>query len=142
MGFVPKRTLYKLDFSQTEYEGLEVVTRSASMATLLAILELADDAEQATGGKEALARLDELFGLFEGVLVSWNVEAEDGAAVPPTKAGLMAQDSGFCLAVIQMWAREMTQAPPTSPTASGSGATSAPPGLAEASQPSSSGQRF
>lgn len=142
MGYVPQRTQYKLDFSQTEYAGLEVVTRSASMGTLLAILELADEAEQATGGREALAKLDQLFGLFEGILVSWNVETEDGEPVPATKAGLLGQDSGFCLAVILMWGREMTQAPPTSPTASGSGATSAPPGLAEASQPSSPGPRF
>ncbi len=142
MGYVPRRTQYKLDFSQTEYDGLEVVTRSASMATLLGILELADEAEQATSGKEGLAKLDQLFGLFEGVLVSWNVESEDGKPVPASKAGLLTQDSAFTLAVIQMWAREMTQAPPTSPTASGSGATSVPPGLAEASQPSSSGQRF
>lgn len=137
MGYVPPRTQYKLDFSQTEYAGLEVVTRSASMAALLAILELAEAAEDAASGAESLRKLDELFGLFEGVLVSWNVETEDGVPVPPDKAGLLGQDSGFCLAVIQMWAREMTQAPPTSPTASGSGATSAPPGLAEASQPSS-----
>ncbi len=141
MGYVPKRTLYKLDFSQTEHAGLEVVTRSASMGMLLRILELADEAEQA-GPKESLARLDELFSAFEGVLVSWNVEDEDGQAVPAAKAGLLSQDSGFVLTVIQMWGREMTQAPPTSPIASGSGATSAPPGLAEASQPSSSGQRF
>lgn len=136
MGYVPRRTLYKLDFSATEYAGLEVVTRSASMGALLRILELADEAEQ-SAAKDAMAKLDELFAMFEGVLVSWNVEDEDGRAVPTTKAGLLTQDSSFVLAVIQMWGREMTQAPPTSPIASGSGATSAPPGLAEASRPSS-----
>ena len=136
MGYVPKRTLYKLDFSETEHAGLEVVTRSASMATLMAVLELADEAEQATA-KDALGKLDDLFALFEGVLVSWNVETDDGEPVPATKAGLLSQDSGFCLTVIQMWAREMTQAPPTSPTASGPGGTSVPEGLAEASRPSS-----
>jgi hypothetical protein len=141
VGYVPKRTFYKLNFSETEYDGLEVVTRSASMATLLAILELAEQAEDATSGV-ALKKLDELFGLFETVLESWNVETEKGKPVPATKAGLLTQDSAFVLAVIQMWGREMTQAPPTSPTASGPGATSVPEGLAEASRTSSAAQRF
>lgn len=140
MGYRPPRTLYKLDFSETEYDGLEVVTRSASMGALLAILELAEQAEEARPA-EALKKLDELFGLFEGVLESWNVETEKGDPVPATKAGLLTQDSSFVLAVIQMWGREMTQAPPTSPTASGSGAISVPEGLAEASQPSSPGPK-
>ena len=135
-GYVPKRTLYKLDFSQTEYAGLEVVTRSAAIGVLLRILELADEAESASL-KDSMGKLDELFGLFESALVEWNVEDEGRRPVPATKAGLLSQDSSFCLAVIQMWAREMTQAPPTSPTASGDGATSVPPGLAEASRPSS-----
>ena len=140
MGYVPKRTLYKLNFAETEYAGLEVVARSASMAVLLAILELAEQVEE-SGPKEALAKLDELFGLFGTVLESWNVETEAGDPVPATKAGLLSQDPGFTLALILMWGREMTQAPPTSPTGSGDGAPSAPPGLAEASQPSLPEQR-
>jgi hypothetical protein len=148
--YVPERTLFKLDFSQTEYPGLRAVTQSADFGLYLAILAVAEEAETA-GPKEALDVLGRLFGLFENVLVSWNlgrVDKETGerVPVPPTKDGMLTQDPALVMAVIQMATREMTQAPPDLGKESGSGATSeeTPPGLAEASAslPSSSAQRL
>lgn len=124
MGYVPKRTLYKLDFSQTEYAGLEVTTRSASMDVLLEVLELSDLFEQS--GIKAIDKkqLDAVFGLFGQVLHSWNVETEDRQPVPATKDGLLSQDPEFVMAVVAAWAGEMTQAPPPLPGGPNSGATS------------------
>lgn len=124
MGYVPKRTLYKLDFSQTEYAGLEVTTKSAAMGVLLEVLELSDLFEQA--GIKALDKkqLDVVFGLFAQVLHSWNVATDDGTAVPATKDGLLSQDPEFVMAVMSAWAAEMTQAPPPLPGEQSSGAIS------------------
>jgi hypothetical protein len=121
MGYVPKRTLYKLDFSQTEHAGLEVTTKSASMAALLDILGLADSVETAGVKNADRGQMEQLFGLFDEVLVSWNVETEDGEAVPATKAGLLSQDPEFVMTVIGAWAQAMAKAPPNLPGGSSSG---------------------
>lgn len=115
MGYVPKRTLYKLDFSQTEHAGLEVTTKSATMAALLDILSLSDNVEQAGVKNVDRDQLEKLFGLFDEVLVSWNVEEEDGTPVPATKAGLLSQDPGFVMEVIGAWGTAMAKAPPPLP---------------------------
>jgi hypothetical protein len=120
MGYVPKRTLYKLDFSQTEHAGLEVVTRSASMAGLLDILTLAEAVENAGATANAGQKeVDRLFSLFDQVLVEWNVETEAGEPVPATKDGLLSQDPDFVMTVITAWAQAMTKAPPPLPKPSG-----------------------
>ena len=122
MGYVPKRTLYKLDFSQTEHAGLEVVTRSASMAALLDILSLADSVEAAGLKNADQQQMAKLFALFDEVLVEWNVETEDGTPVPATKAGLLSQDPEFVMTVIAAWAQAMSKAPPNLPGGSSTGA--------------------
>jgi hypothetical protein len=144
MGYVPRRTLYKLDFSETEHAGLEVVTRSASMAALLDIMTLADEVESAGVKKAGRADLDRLFALFDEVLHDWNVETEDGEPVPPTMEGLLSQDPSFVMTVITAWGQAMTRAPADLGKGSGSGGISevTPPGLAEASLASSPGRRF
>jgi hypothetical protein len=125
MGYVPRRTLYKLDFSETEHAGLEVVTKSASMAALLDILSLADVVEAAGLKNADRTQMDRLFSLFDEVLVSWNVEAEDGGAVPATKDGLLSQDPEFVMAVINAWAQAMAKAPTDLGKGLGSGGISA-----------------
>ncbi len=121
MGYKPPRTLYKLDFSQTEHAGLEVTTRSVSVDTMLTIAAGADELDETTPD---LAKVRDVFGRFARVLVSWNVEDDDGRPVPPTADGLLAHDFGFVMAVITAWLTAMTQAPPPLPGGSPSGATS------------------
>ena len=121
MGYTPKRTLYKLDFSRTEHAGLEVTTRSASLETLLEVLALADLAE-ARGLEAVVKQFQAAIALFAGVLVSWNVETDDGDPVPATAEGLQSQEPEFVLSVMTMWATEMTKAPPDLPSASSDGA--------------------
>jgi hypothetical protein len=112
MGYVPRRTLYKLDFSQTEHAGLEVTTRSASMAALLDILALAETVEAAGTQNADRGQVDRLFGLFDEVLFAWNVETEAGEEVPASKAGLLSQDPEFVMTVITAWVQAMVKAPP------------------------------
>lgn len=125
-GYVPKRTLYKLDFAETEHAGLEVTTKSASMAALLDILGLADSVEAAGLKNADRAQMDKLFGLFDEVLVSWNVETDDGEPVPASKDGLLSQDPEFVMTVIGAWAQAMTKAPPPLPKGSSGGPTTDP----------------
>ena len=110
MGYVRKRTLYRLVFSDEEFTGLEVVARAASVKTYQRIAQLTT--RQA--GKLTSDDLDDaehLYREFAKVLVSWNLEEhEDPAdeasplvAVPATEDGLTAQDLPFVLAIILAW---------------------------------------
>ena len=118
MGYKPRRTVYKLDFSETEHAGLEVTIRSAPIEQLLALEEFG---EQDGLGADA-AR--DMFRQFASLLVSWNVEDDDGQPVPATYEGVITQEPEFIQELIRMWLVNMTQAPPPLPAGSSSGATS------------------
>jgi hypothetical protein len=127
MGYKPKRTLYKLDFSATEYAGLEITTRSVSVEGLLAIAAAADEIDEVSPAK---GKVLDLLGRFARVIVSWNVEDDDGQPVPVTVEALLDQDFGFLMTMITMWISSVSQAPPPLPGPSPSGATSAEASLA------------
>lgn len=138
MGYKPKRTVYKLDFSRTEHAGLEVSTKSISVDDLTRMIGLADSLEGVDpehAGTAALQRIDELLTRFAAVMVSWNVEDDDDQPVPPTREGLGTQDFDFVRTVIDAWMTEMSSAPPPLPGASSSGQTTPESALLEASIP-------
>ena len=119
MGYKPKRTVYKLDFSETEYAGLEVAVRAGSIGDLLALQELADaDAMTADEARR-------MFAGFAALLVSWNVEDEDDGPVPVSYKGVASQEPDFIKAIITAFYANVAGTPPPLPGASDSGATSA-----------------
>lgn len=95
MGFRPKRQPLKLDFSGTEYEGLEVAVRPMPMSVMLDIAAAA-----ATSDLSGSQHLTTTLG---HALESWNVEDDDGQPVPADFDGLMSQDSRLVAAVIKAW---------------------------------------
>lgn len=106
MGYRRQPTVYKLIFQ--EYEGLEVTARSVSVEELLKITGLASQMTTKPDDKQ----VSELFGWFGKRLVSWNLEDEDGKPVPATLNGLLAQEMGFVLKIIQAWVRAITGVSP------------------------------
>lgn len=103
MGYVRQRKTYRLAFADGEFEGLEVTARSASVDAYQRIATLATRQVSAPPSAEDLAEIDHLYRAFAGVLVSWNLEEEDGTPVPATYDGLKAQDLPFAVAVILAW---------------------------------------
>jgi len=95
MGFRPKRTPFKLDFSGTECEGLEITVRPVPQAVMVDVIEAM--------GSGDLAAAKHMYATFAYALESWNVEDDDGTPVTADLDGLMAQDSRFVTAVIQAW---------------------------------------
>jgi hypothetical protein len=124
MGYKPPKTVYKLDFSETEHPGLEVTIRSGSIEKLLDLQDLAERDDL------AVAEVKEMFTQFAAMLVEWNVEDDDDKPVPTTYAGVATQEPEFIKAIITAWQANTTQAPP--PLPGGSQRGSAPP---EASLP-------
>ena len=99
MGFRPKREPFKLDFSGTEYEGLEVTARPVPMSVMLDVL--------AVVGANEPGSLRQMAVTFAYALDSWNVEDDDGQPVAADLDGLQSQDTALVLAVIKAWIAAM-----------------------------------
>lgn len=118
MGYKPKKTVYKLDFSDTEFAGLEAAVRAGSIDQLLGLQELADHEE--LSAEEAR----QMFAGFASLLVSWNVETEDDEPVPATYEGVASQEPDFIKAIVTMFYETVAAAPPPLPGGSPSGGSS------------------
>ncbi|CAL9352075.1 hypothetical protein SUDANB1_00480 [Streptomyces sp. enrichment culture] len=87
MGYRPKRKIYTLDFTGTDYEGLEVSVRGMTVGE-----ELELDGVEMDG--------DLLVKTLVKRLVSWNVEDDAGQPVPATYEGVCTQDVPMVLAIL------------------------------------------
>ena len=90
MGYRPQRKTFKLDFTGTQYEGLEVSMRGLTVGEEL---ELDDLRSQPGYGRK-------VFEMMTGLLVEWNVEDEQGNPVPATREGVNTQDAAMVMAIL------------------------------------------
>jgi hypothetical protein len=111
MGFRPKRKIYKLDFTGTDYEGLEVSMRGPTVGEELEIETLRS---QDGGGRE-------IFKMMTGLLVEWNVEDEAGEPVPTTFDGVCTQEAVFVMAILNATQQAASGVPDPLPDSSPSG---------------------
>lgn len=107
MGYVWKGKTYRLVFADDEFAGLEVVAKSASVGAYRRIADLATREFHHPPTEDDLAEIDNLFDEFAKVLVSWNLEDEDGdgkrTPVPPTLEGMHSQDLTLVRQIIWSW---------------------------------------
>lgn len=107
MGYVWKGKTYRLVFADAEFEGLEVVARSASVGAYRRIADLATREFHHPPTEDDLAEIDNLFNEFAAVLVSWNLETEDEhgkrTPVPATYDGMAGQDLTLVRQIIWSW---------------------------------------
>ncbi len=120
MGFTPKRKHYRLKFEDPDLDGLEVLMSSATLKDLLAIqsLDLSNSEASMTPVLEVLSR----------AIISWNVEDEEGNAVPTTVEGIESQELPFVMDLITAWTQAVSSVAPPLPGGSNSGDPS-PEGL-------------
>ncbi|MFJ3923009.1 hypothetical protein [Streptomyces sp. NPDC090022] len=100
MGYKPKRKIYNLDFSGTDFEGLTVSVRGLNTGQYLDLWEAKTEAE--AGGETG-----RVLYLLAGQLVSWNVEDDHGQPVEPTLDGIKGQDLELNLAIVNAWTTAM-----------------------------------
>jgi hypothetical protein len=99
----PKKT-YTLIFDDPEMEGLEVKTRSTSMGEYFHITKLLIKLqENPEVVPEDLENIEDMFSRFAKVLVSWNLEDEEGMPIPATAQSLLDQDIDFAFKIINAW---------------------------------------
>jgi len=99
MGFRPKRTPFKLDFSGTEYEGLEVTVRPVPLSVMMDIVAACASPDSATWRHVAAT--------FTYAVESWNLEGDDDEPVAADADSLLSQDGRFVNAAIQKWIETM-----------------------------------
>jgi hypothetical protein len=107
VGYRPKRRIYALDFTGTDYEGLEATVRGLTVGEELELNET-----EMTGDRVVRALVQRL--------VSWNVEDDNGAAVPTTYEGVCTQDGSMVLAILNAL-RQVGSVPDPLPQSSPSG---------------------
>lgn len=129
MGYTPKRTVYRLDFSGTELEGLEVDMRATTVGKMLDLMEAADklaemqELDASTQAGEIGERLRVMLEPLGDALAAWNVEGDDGTPVPATLDGLLSQEMPFVMHIMQAY-QQVAQAPAPLGAGSASGGTS------------------
>lgn len=104
-GFTPVRKTFRLQFTDEDMAGLEVVMRRGSMDGFVKIAKMAglDTGRLKATDPATLKVIDELLDVFSAALVSWNVEDDDGNPVPATREGVGTQDDDFVLEIIRAW---------------------------------------
>lgn len=145
MGYVRKRKVFVLSFEDPEYAGLEVRAHSTSLGNLLGMVDLTQIS--ARGFRpEDITQVNDLFALFAGCLISWNLEDEDGKPISfepqmlevparletEQEAKLRAvkdQDMDFVMSLVMAWMDGVVSTPAPLPAQSNSGERSEVPFL-------------
>lgn len=101
MAYKASGKKYKLTFGEdTDFEGLEVRAKGCSTGDFLRLASLAENLDPKNMDLEEIG---ELFTLFAGCIVEWNIEDDDDVPVPTTKDGLLSLDIDLVLAVLTAW---------------------------------------
>ncbi len=108
MGYVRKRTVYRLVWEDDhDLAGLIVQVGALNTGQLVDLTtgaaRLTDVMAGGAPSAEDAAVMNTMFGAFADSLVGWNLERENGTAVPPTLSGVREQDAQFTLALIGEW---------------------------------------
>src|SRR5271165_5262394 len=137
MGFRPEPTIYKLNFDDTPLKGLLVRAKCCSMGEYNDMLREAGDAGAERGPDEkidftaAAVRNDETIATFARHLVEWNLEDDEGNAVPATLAGVQSVERVLMGQIITAYeiALVTVSAPLNFQSASGKTSEEQPPGM-------------
>jgi uncharacterized protein YggL (DUF469 family) len=99
---VVPRTVYRLEFTEPEYEGMIVRVRKMSMAEAIrASFDLAWQPADDMAARRA--KQHETFEMFIDHVLDWNLTEEDGTAVPQTVEGLLSLEPEFIGLLVGVW---------------------------------------
>lgn len=102
MSYVVRRTVYKLVFPDSDYEGLEIRVRAMSMGERLhAAFDLGF--EQGDSPQVRKDKQHELHQMFVDHLVDWNLTEEDDTPIPTTMEGLLSLEPEFLGTLVGVW---------------------------------------
>lgn len=106
MSFKRKRKVYNLDFSGTEYDGLQVKVRGLTTGEYLEIISLSVPTDEGAKETEGMLRM------FASHLVEWNLVDDDTAlAVPTTYEGVISNDFVMNMSIVNAWTDAIANVP-------------------------------
>lgn len=106
MAFKRKRKIYNLDFTGTEYEGLEVKVRGLTTGEYLELVSLSAPGTEGDKETEGMLRM------FSGHLVSWNlVDEESGEPISTAYEGVVTNDFVMNMFIINAWTDALASVP-------------------------------
>lgn len=111
MGYVREPTVYRLRFEDPAMNGLIVRVAGLTTGELLELVRLGSDPGE----------VEKLFRLFAAKLVDWNLEQPEGVSVPATYEGVLSQEDGFVLQLIDAWQEAVAGVPAPLARTSGGG---------------------
>lgn len=117
-GFRREKPLYRLRFEDDELQGLEVMAKSVPLREFIEQAKLEQRAKE--GDPDAF---EGILRHMAGVLVSWNLEDEEGNEIPCTYDGLLTQDLGFVIDISQAYQQAVAGVPKSSLNGSNGGGT-------------------
>lgn len=108
------RRTFVLEFEDPSFGGLEVRTRSASLADLMRMQELMNLPIGEAGHEH---ERDELFDRLGGILIGWNLLDDNDEPVPTTPGQLVKEEWPLIRAICRAWVKALIEVPrPLSPS--------------------------
>jgi hypothetical protein len=105
MGFRPERTIYVLNFKDSNLDGLKVRIGGCTVGEWQSQLRMTGTVNS---GQEAAESNDAMIALFLKYLQEWDLEdAETGEPVPPTAEGVATQENALITQIILAWQKAM-----------------------------------
>lgn len=116
-GFRRKRKIYKLDFTGTDYEGLEVRVGGLTTGEFLELIQVSAPSQSSTDNNET----ERMLKFLAQHIISWNLLDEEGQDVPTTFEGLLTSDLDLNQVIIGAWVEAISGAsgPLEKPSTSG-----------------------
>lgn len=115
-GYRRKRKAYRLDFSETEYEGLEVTVRGLTTGEYLDLVRLS-----ATSNDDGDTETEGMLHMFADHLVAWNLEDDEGP-VATTYESVVENDFTMNMAIVSAWMDALAAVPDKTEKKSSAGA--------------------
>lgn len=139
MGFRVAPRRYRLVFTDPDLRGLEITAHSGTVADFMKATGLNEDATLNAGGVTLPDNVPLPLTLLQNVaqyIDSWNLEDDQGAAVPVSWDALKDLEITVARSIVKAWLEAVSGVPADLGKESGSGGTSPeePPGLDTASR--------
>ena len=113
---------YQLTFEDGDLDGFECIMRGISLEQFIDVTALETELQTPEG--RTPENIEKQFSFIGSLLVSWNLDDEDGNPVPATYEGLRAQDFEFVMQVMKAYMNALAVVPKDSDSDSSAGGTS------------------
>jgi len=111
VGFKVPKTIYRLDFTGTELEGLEVRMRGGKLGDAFSSIQQAAGVDLANA---TIADAEVALSQYEDMaahLIEWNAEDDDGNELTPDLAGLKAMEVRHVNMIAAAWQKAQVDVP-------------------------------